>query len=161
ELGEVLAEAVLTHGGGPPRGRGLGGSLFWFFKRGGGGGGENWGLEGGVWGGGGGGAGAGWAETAARGRVRRRGAGKAPRQRGRPMLQGPKNATDAACPVPSFPRSLAAVPSFLWTRLLFPGTTKANASRRWLSLFILLIVPVALLYPCLAFHLFEPDEGRY
>src|SRR5262249_18003558 len=28
-------------------------------------------------------------------------------------------------------------------------------------LFILLIVPVALLYPCLAFHLFEPDEGRY
>jgi 4-amino-4-deoxy-L-arabinose transferase-like glycosyltransferase len=32
---------------------------------------------------------------------------------------------------------------------------------RWLSVLLLLAVPGVLLYPCMSFHLFEPDEGRY
>jgi 4-amino-4-deoxy-L-arabinose transferase-like glycosyltransferase len=36
-----------------------------------------------------------------------------------------------------------------------------NTTRRRLSLVILFVVSGALLYPCLSFFLFEPDEGRY
>jgi 4-amino-4-deoxy-L-arabinose transferase-like glycosyltransferase len=32
---------------------------------------------------------------------------------------------------------------------------------RWSALLLLLVLPGVLLYPCLSFHLFEPDEGRY
>jgi 4-amino-4-deoxy-L-arabinose transferase-like glycosyltransferase len=32
---------------------------------------------------------------------------------------------------------------------------------RWTSLLLLIVLPGVLLYPCLAFPLFEPDEGRY
>jgi 4-amino-4-deoxy-L-arabinose transferase-like glycosyltransferase len=57
---------------------------------------------------------------------------------------------------------LAYLP-FLWSRVLFPGSAAgtpraANSVRNWL---ILLALPAILLYPCLSFHLFEPDEGRY
>jgi len=62
-------------------------------------------------------------------------------------------------PVP--PRSLPACLPFLWSRALFPGKASAEIAWRWRSLLFLLFVPGVLLYPCLSFHLFEPDEGRY
>jgi 4-amino-4-deoxy-L-arabinose transferase-like glycosyltransferase len=45
--------------------------------------------------------------------------------------------------------------------VLFPGTATAASRLRWRALLFLLILPGALLYPCLSFRLFEPDEGRY
>lgn len=69
-----------------------------------------------------------------------------------------------SCPdAPLFlPRSLLACLPLLWQRVLFPGRTPVEpAGRRSLYLLLLLLVPGALLYPCLSFHLFEPDEGRY
>jgi 4-amino-4-deoxy-L-arabinose transferase-like glycosyltransferase len=49
----------------------------------------------------------------------------------------------------------------LWSRVLFPGTLSAPACVRWRGLLLLLVLPGTLLYPCLSFRLFEPDEGRY
>jgi 4-amino-4-deoxy-L-arabinose transferase-like glycosyltransferase len=46
-------------------------------------------------------------------------------------------------------------------RVLFPGTAPAVTPRRWKSVCLLLVLPAILLYPCLSFPLFEPDEGRY
>src|SRR5262249_32738243 len=59
------------------------------------------------------------------------------------------------------PPSLIAWIPQLWSQVLFPGKTAVDASVRWLSVLVLLVVPGVLLYPCLSFHLFEPDEGRY
>jgi 4-amino-4-deoxy-L-arabinose transferase-like glycosyltransferase len=59
------------------------------------------------------------------------------------------------------PRSLLACLPLLWRRVLFPGTTVPAAPPRLTALLLLLFVPGLLLYPCLSFHLFEPDEGRY
>jgi 4-amino-4-deoxy-L-arabinose transferase-like glycosyltransferase len=60
------------------------------------------------------------------------------------------------------PRSLPAWLPFLWSRVLFPGGSRyaAEPSRRS-ALLLLLLLPGVLLYPCLSFHLFEPDESRY
>jgi hypothetical protein len=59
------------------------------------------------------------------------------------------------------PRSLFAWLPYLWSRVLFPGKSPAASPVRWRSLLLLLVLPGALLYPCLSFRLFEPDEGRY
>ena len=59
------------------------------------------------------------------------------------------------------PPALIAWLPHLWTRVLFPGHTPADAALRWPALILLLVLPGVLLYPCLSFHLFEPDEGRY
>ena len=62
----------------------------------------------------------------------------------------------------ALPRSLPAWPSFLWSRVLFPGGRPDAPTRiRPLSLLFLLFLPALLLYPCLSFALFEPDESRY
>jgi 4-amino-4-deoxy-L-arabinose transferase-like glycosyltransferase len=62
----------------------------------------------------------------------------------------------------ALPRSQFAWPPFLWSRVLFPGDPPATTeSYRVVSLLILLFVPALLLYPCLSFPLFEPDESRY
>jgi len=66
-----------------------------------------------------------------------------------------------AAPAAQLPRSLPAWLPFLWSRVLFPGTKRPDSAVRWRSLLLLLVLPGALLYPCLNFHLFEPDEGRY
>ncbi len=50
---------------------------------------------------------------------------------------------------------------FLWTRVLFAGTADRPSPWRWRPFLLVLLVPAALLYPCLSFALFEPDEGRY
>lgn len=55
---------------------------------------------------------------------------------------------------------LHAVP-FLWSTVLFPGQAPSRTPFRWQSWLLLLILPGSLLYPCLSFRLFEPDEGRY
>src|SRR5215468_7600453 len=53
-------------------------------------------------------------------------------------------------------------PAFLWSGVLFAGPSSAERSRIGLrSLAWLLILPAVLLYPCMGFHLFEPDESRY
>jgi len=66
-----------------------------------------------------------------------------------------------ALQIPKSPRSLISYPSFLWSQVLFPGNVEPQAALRWRSLLILMLVSGALLYPCLSFYLFEPDEGRY
>src|SRR5437773_7342547 len=67
----------------------------------------------------------------------------------------------ATIQIPEATRSLLAYPSFLWSQVLFPGRTRAPSEMRWRSLLLLVVVSGALLYPCLSFYLFEPDEGRY
>src|SRR5204863_8816980 len=44
---------------------------------------------------------------------------------------------------------------------LFPGTPEPAGPWRWWAVPVLVLLPAALLYPCLSFYLFEPDEGRY
>ena len=62
----------------------------------------------------------------------------------------------------ALPQSLSAWPTFLWSRVLFPGASPHDSERVHVaSLLILLFVPALLLYPCLSFPLFEPDESRY
>ena len=61
----------------------------------------------------------------------------------------------------ALPRSLIAWPAFLWSRVLFPGDRPASEPIRLIPLLILLFLPALLLYPCLSFALFEPDESRY
>jgi 4-amino-4-deoxy-L-arabinose transferase-like glycosyltransferase len=63
-------------------------------------------------------------------------------------------------PTPLPPSLLSCLP-LLWRRVLFPGVAERPSSLSWRGLFLLLILPAVLLYPCLAFPLFEPDEGRY
>ena len=59
------------------------------------------------------------------------------------------------------PRSLPALARLTWSQVLFPGSPPEKGSIRLSAIFWLLFVPGLLLYPCLDFHLFEPDEGRY
>jgi 4-amino-4-deoxy-L-arabinose transferase-like glycosyltransferase len=59
------------------------------------------------------------------------------------------------------PRTLSAWCRFLWSDILFPGMREATGPYRLRSLLLLIAVPALLLYPCLSFHLFEPDESRY
>ncbi|MBY0523224.1 MAG: phospholipid carrier-dependent glycosyltransferase [Gemmataceae bacterium] len=59
------------------------------------------------------------------------------------------------------PRSLQLLLKCIWAQVLFPGSVTPAPAIRRSALLILLIVPGMLLYPCMGFHLFEPDEGRY
>jgi hypothetical protein len=59
------------------------------------------------------------------------------------------------------PRTFLACLPFVWSHILFPGTTADNTKGKPAALLLLLILPGLLLYPCLSFYLFEPDEGRY
>ncbi|HJZ57076.1 MAG TPA: glycosyltransferase family 39 protein [Gemmataceae bacterium] len=62
---------------------------------------------------------------------------------------------------PALPRSLLGWLPYLFTHVLFPGAPDPDSRIRAGSLLILLLLPAALLYPTLGFHLLEPDEGRY
>ena len=61
------------------------------------------------------------------------------------------------------PGSLRAWPAFLWSRVLFRGDSGPArlAAPSFLPLLTLLVLPAVLIYPCLSFHLLEPDESRY
>ncbi len=63
----------------------------------------------------------------------------------------------------AFPRvhSLPALLPACWSKLLFPGRSPGAEPVRFASVLWLILLPGLLLYPCLHFHLFEPDEGRY
>jgi 4-amino-4-deoxy-L-arabinose transferase-like glycosyltransferase len=63
--------------------------------------------------------------------------------------------------IPIMPPSLTAWLPYLWSRVLFPGQAPGDVSWRWGAILFLLALPGALLYPCMSFRLFEPDEGRY
>jgi 4-amino-4-deoxy-L-arabinose transferase-like glycosyltransferase len=63
--------------------------------------------------------------------------------------------------VSSFPRSVLSWLPFIWSAVLFPGKAPERDSGRASALLLLMVLPGVLLYPCLSFHLFEPDEGRY
>jgi 4-amino-4-deoxy-L-arabinose transferase-like glycosyltransferase len=62
---------------------------------------------------------------------------------------------------PPAPASLSGWIADLWSRVLFPAAAPPAEPARLRSLLVLLILPATLLYPCLGFHLFEPDESRY
>ncbi len=49
----------------------------------------------------------------------------------------------------------------VWTHVLFPGASPPSEPWRWRSFAVLFFLSGVLLYPCVSFHLFEPDEGRY
>ncbi|HZZ77219.1 MAG TPA: phospholipid carrier-dependent glycosyltransferase [Gemmataceae bacterium] len=49
----------------------------------------------------------------------------------------------------------------LWTHVLFAGSTPPATVLRAAPLAAIVVVSGLLLYPCMAFPLFEPDEGRY
>lgn len=76
----------------------------------------------------------------------------------------PTNQTDIlatqTAPSAQTPSFISCLP-VLWSRVLFPGQSASPSLLRWQSLLILILFPGALLYPCMDFHLFEPDEGRY
>lgn len=59
------------------------------------------------------------------------------------------------------PRSLLPCLPLLWQRVLFPGPSAEPSPLSWRALALLVVLPGLLLYPCLAFPLFDPDEGRY
>ena len=59
------------------------------------------------------------------------------------------------------PRNFLGYLPFLFRRVLFPGVPDADTRVRRLSLLVVLVLPAAILYPSLGFHLLEPDEGRY
>src|SRR5712691_4172725 len=59
------------------------------------------------------------------------------------------------------PRSPRAWLGWCWSNVLFPGRFESASPLRWQPLLLFLFVPAAILYPCLSFYLFEPDEGRY
>src|SRR4051812_44018701 len=49
----------------------------------------------------------------------------------------------------------------LWTHVLFPGSPASASPWHWPPFVLLFVLAGLLLYPCMSFHLFEPDEGRY
>jgi 4-amino-4-deoxy-L-arabinose transferase-like glycosyltransferase len=60
------------------------------------------------------------------------------------------------------PPSLLAWLPYLWRHVLFAGPSSAsNDVPRRATLLWLIVLPGVLLYPCLSFELFEPDESRY
>ena len=61
----------------------------------------------------------------------------------------------------NLPPSLSHWLPYLWSRVLFPGRASVDSAIRGRAILVLLVIPGALLYPCLSFRLFEPDEGRY
>ncbi len=65
---------------------------------------------------------------------------------------------DVEAPLP--PSLLTWIPH-LWRRALFPGKAQAITRWKWLPFLTMILLPGCLLYPCLFFPLFEPDESRY
>src|SRR5438128_3282043 len=76
-------------------------------------------------------------------------------------MDSPTQSPVASSPESAFPRSLGACLGAVWSRVLFPGAAPAAGPWRWRTFLLLLILPGLLLYPCVCFYLFEPDEGRY
>jgi 4-amino-4-deoxy-L-arabinose transferase-like glycosyltransferase len=58
-------------------------------------------------------------------------------------------------------RNLLGWCRYLFTGVLFAGEVSTDTRVRLSSLLIVLLLPAAILYPTIGFHLLEPDEGRY
>src|SRR5262245_20009603 len=67
----------------------------------------------------------------------------------------------AASSAVSLPRSFFACLPVLWSRVLFPGAAEPGGPWRWRPFLWLILLSGLLLYPCMSYYLFEPDEGRY
>src|SRR5262245_37828272 len=59
------------------------------------------------------------------------------------------------------PTTLLGWLPILWTNMLFPGQNQASSGLAFWPLIQIFLLSGVLLYPCMSFHLFEPDEGRY
>src|SRR5947207_3052348 len=64
-------------------------------------------------------------------------------------------------PLVAWPTALIPCLRRLWTHILFPASGTHDSRLRLCPLALLVILPAALLYSCMTFHLLEPDEGRY
>jgi 4-amino-4-deoxy-L-arabinose transferase-like glycosyltransferase len=78
---------------------------------------------------------------------------------GRPRAEWTRTAPAARGP--ALPTRVVDWLPFLWAHVLFPGTPRRPGAWRWRPFALVLVASGALLYPCLSFPLFEPDEGRY
>lgn len=61
----------------------------------------------------------------------------------------------------ALPRTNLGWLPYIWNTALFPSAADELTRPRLRSLLILFLLPAALLYPTLSYHLLEPDEGRY
>jgi hypothetical protein len=61
----------------------------------------------------------------------------------------------------ALPRTFLGFFPFVWSRVLFPGEGHGRQSSSVASWLLVVCLPALLLYPCMSFYLFEPDEGRY
>lgn len=61
----------------------------------------------------------------------------------------------------AWPTALVPALRQVWSRTLFAGPSARPERPTLVSLFVLIVLPAALLYPWLQFRLLEPDEGRY
>src|SRR3954462_16012992 len=77
-----------------------------------------------------------------------------------PALTASPGRTPTMSPT-AIPTALVPYLRGLWTHVLFSGAPPIDARLRLRSLALLVVLPAALLYPCMTFHLLEPDEGRY
>jgi 4-amino-4-deoxy-L-arabinose transferase-like glycosyltransferase len=78
------------------------------------------------------------------------------------MPTTPAATLPTSSPAPgTLPTSFLACFPWLWSQFLFPGQARSSEPVAKSTWFFLLLVPGLLLYPCLSFLLFEPDEGRY
>lgn len=59
------------------------------------------------------------------------------------------------------PRTVVGWLPFLWTRVLFPASVRRAGAWQMTHFLVVAFVSGTLLFPCLSFYLFEPDEGRY
>lgn len=82
---------------------------------------------------------------------------RVPEPRRHNILRAPADPRDECL----LPRTMAGWLHFFWTKVLFPGSAPGATAWRWRSILALNLVTASLLFPCLSFHLFEPDEGRY
>src|SRR5262245_40151421 len=74
---------------------------------------------------------------------------------------GCRRVSQSITPLAAWPAALVPCLRRLWTHVLFPDSGVPDGRLRLRNLAILLVLPAALLYPCMTFHLLEPDEGRY
>lgn len=72
-----------------------------------------------------------------------------------------QDASEAKATTVQAPANLLGWLPIAWTQLLFPGTAPPAGPIAWRSFALLFVMSGVLLYPCMSFHLFEPDEGRY
>src|SRR5438067_13062039 len=59
-------------------------------------------------------------------------------------------------PLAAWPQALLPCLRRIWTHVLFPSSSTRDSRLRLRDLSVLVLLPAALLYPCMTFHLLEP-----